>query len=158
MTPGRGRAQCIVTRADKLLLVRHTHGGLSWYCTPGGGIEPGETPERAALRELWEECRVEGVILRQLGVYADPYEDKRFYTYHVDIGGQTPSLGADPEVEGEPVLTGVRWLALDELSERDRAYLWASGLIGVPAFAEELSHWGDEISYPKERRGTRYAE
>jgi ADP-ribose pyrophosphatase YjhB (NUDIX family) len=158
MMPYRGRAQCVVTRGGKLLLVKHCHGGVFWYCTPGGGIEPGETPEQAALRGLWEECRVEGTVLRQLSVYADPYEDKHFYTYHVDIGGQTPMLGLDPEVKGEPILREVRWLRLDELCERDRAYLWASGLIGIPAFAEELSGWGDEISYPIERRGIRYVD
>ena len=27
-------------------------------CFPGGRIESGETPERAALRELWEELRI----------------------------------------------------------------------------------------------------
>ena len=154
----QGRAQCIVTRGGRLLLVKHSHGGQSWHCTPGGGIEPGETPEQAALRELREECCVEGTVLRQLSVYADPYEDKHFYTYHVDIGDQIPALGIDPEVKGEPILTEVQWLRLDELCERDRVYLWAAGLIGVPKFAEELSDWGDDISYPDGRRGIRYAD
>lgn len=59
------RAQCIVTRGRLILMAKHSQGGLEWWCLPGGGVEPGETPEQAALRELGEECGVIGRIVRQ---------------------------------------------------------------------------------------------
>lgn len=34
-----------------------------YWVTPGGGVDPGETWEQAALRELWEETGIEGVTL-----------------------------------------------------------------------------------------------
>ncbi len=33
-------------------------GGGSWWQMPQGGIDPGETPETAAMRELWEETGI----------------------------------------------------------------------------------------------------
>ncbi|MGH2533101.1 MAG: NUDIX domain-containing protein [Thermomicrobiales bacterium] len=36
--------------------------GLFW-CTPGGGVEPGETHEEAARRELWKETGITNVQL-----------------------------------------------------------------------------------------------
>jgi len=34
-----------------------------FWLTPGGGVDPGETWEDAALRELWEETGIEGIPL-----------------------------------------------------------------------------------------------
>jgi ADP-ribose pyrophosphatase YjhB (NUDIX family) len=133
-------------------MVKHKIGNDEHYCLPGGGIEKGETPEQATVRELQEECCVSGEIIKKLSEYADPYDDSTvFYTYQVDIGNQIPALGTDPDVTGIPVLVGVRWMPLDEICERDRAYLWSAGLISIKQFAEELETWGDDISYPEKR-------
>ncbi len=59
------RAQCIVHREKEILMVNHRHEGEEWWCLPGGRIEVDERPEQAALRELWEECRVRGTVIRQ---------------------------------------------------------------------------------------------
>jgi len=154
----KGRAQCLVVRDNKILMVKHRHGGDEWYCTPGGGIELGETPDQAALRELLEECNVTGVIVKKTGEHSVPEGDFHsglhafFYTYQVDIGDQTPSLGYDPELTSEEqYLVDVRWMALNELSEVDRAYLWSAGLLSIPQFAHELDTWAREISYPGRR-------
>jgi len=159
----KGRAQCLVTRDNKILMVKHKHDGEEWYCTPGGGIEPGETPDQAALRELREECNVTGTVIKKISEFSVPEGDFHsglqafFYTYQVDIGDQTPSLGCDPELMDNPILAEVRWMALNELSEVDRAYLWSAGLLGIPKFAAELDAWAREISYPG-RRNTEQKE
>ena len=67
----------------------------------------------------------------------------------VDIGDRTPGLGTDPEAQGmDPFLVDVRWRTLAEVCERDRAFLWAAGLLDIKAFSDEAFGWGDEISYP----------
>jgi len=71
-------------------------------------------------------------------------------TFLVDIGTQTPHKGNDPELEGNSqIMTEVAWLSLKEIPERDRAFLWAAGLLGVPEFFSEIEKWGDDKSYPK---------
>lgn len=149
----QGRAQCLVVRDNKILMVKHRHRDDEWYCSPGGGIEKGETPEQAAIRELQEECNVSGSIIKKTSEYVDPYDDNNFfYTFHIDIGNQLPSLGYDPEESIEnPVLSEVRWMSLYEISEVDRAFLWASGLLSLPQFSSELESWSREISYPNKR-------
>lgn len=145
----KGRAQCLVIRKGKILLAKHHHCDDEWFCLPGGGIEIGETPEQAAIRELQEECLVRGEIIKKTSEYIDPFDDKNFfYTFYIDIGNQTPILGIDPECIENPILVDVCWMALDEICEKDRAYLWAAGLFSIKQFAEELDTWSKEISYP----------
>ena len=143
------RAQCIVIRDERVLMVQHRHQGQEWWCLPGGGTEAGETPAQAAVRELVEECHVEGALVRETARWW--YKDgSATYTYLVEIGNQEPRLGVDPEfAEGEQVLSDVRWMSLREISERDRCFLWAAGLLGVEDYDKEVETWGDDASYPR---------
>ena len=56
----RGCNAIVVNREGKVLLVRHSYQSPDTWMLPGGGIGPGETPERAAIREVAEEtgCRI----------------------------------------------------------------------------------------------------
>lgn len=54
----------LIDEAEHVLLVRFHDDERSWWCTPGGGIEPGETPVEAARRELREEV---GLIDFEIG-------------------------------------------------------------------------------------------
>jgi ADP-ribose pyrophosphatase YjhB (NUDIX family) len=142
------RAQCIVHRENRILMVKHQHDGRAWWFLPGGGVERAETPAEAALRELHEECCVEGAIIRELN-HATYDAENDAYTFLVDIRDQTPLMGTDPEfLADDQVLVDVAWLSLTELPERDRAFLWAGGLLSIQTFLAEVSGWGDSLSYP----------
>ncbi len=56
--------------AGRVLLIRRT--GENTWGIPGGGVEPGESWEDAALRECREETGWEARIEGLLGVYSDP--------------------------------------------------------------------------------------
>jgi 8-oxo-dGTP pyrophosphatase MutT (NUDIX family) len=143
------RAQCIVCREDKLLMVQHHHKDVTWWCLPGGAVEQSETEAQAALRELQEECCVSGVILHKTSHWMDGAGNKTV-TFLVEIGEQSPRINADAKSQGlDPFLTDVQWIALAEIPERDRTFLWAAGLLGVGTFWAEASKWGDDVSYPR---------
>lgn len=148
----RDRSQALVIRENKILLVKHIMNGRTFYCMPGGGIDTGETPEEAALRELAEESNVSGRIVRKLSVQYKPDNRGEVHTFLVELNEDSPepTPGVDPENE-EQTIIGVAWKALNEISEIDRMYLWSSGLNRVEAFHKEALGWSDEISYPNYR-------
>ena len=57
--------------AGRVLLIRHSYGSGNWML-PGGGIDRGEAPLAAALRELVEECGCELEQARVFGVAEEP--------------------------------------------------------------------------------------
>jgi 8-oxo-dGTP pyrophosphatase MutT (NUDIX family) len=131
-------------------MVKHRFHGDEWWCLPGGGVEPKETADEAALRELEEECCVVGKILCQTAAYPDGLGNDTI-TFLVEIKNQEPHMGTDPEFSKEDqILVDVSWLTLAEIPERDRAYLTAAGLMSIPDFLDEVSSWGDALSYPND--------
>jgi ADP-ribose pyrophosphatase YjhB (NUDIX family) len=129
-------------------MVKHRMGGEEWWCLPGGGVEAGESTSEAALRELEEECGVRGKILQQV-CHSIDIKGLESVTFLIDIGEQEPHLGFDPEfILPDQILIAMSWMALSEISEWDRAFLWASGILNIPEFLKEVSSWGEAISYP----------
>ena len=132
-------------------MMKHSYNNQEWWCLPGGGIDENETPEKAALRELKEECNVEGKIIRVIS-HSSYSDDDENYTYLINIGDQEPKMGSDPELNNKKqIIADMQWLALNQIPERDRCFLWAAGLIGAPGIINEIEGWGNEISYPKNK-------
>jgi len=97
---------CVVfDDCDRLLLIRRRNAPFAGqFALPGGFIDPGETTEDAARRELREETGLETRELRLAGVYSKPGRDPRGWTvsiaYLVTTDGAVPKAGDDAaEVE-----------------------------------------------------------
>lgn len=135
----RSRSVAIVVRDGKILMEKVFCFGRFFYTLPGGGIEPGETPEMAAIRELREECGLDGTIVRPLAVQYK-HEGSAEYSFEVSIPEeQSPILGYDPEEPADcQSIKEVCWRSLSELDEKDRAFLWFYGLLTVDNFFDEL--------------------
>ncbi len=145
----RNRSVAFVIRDKKILMEKLCYGGRTFYSIPGGGIEDGESPEQAVIRELKEECGLDGVIVKKL---AELYNHDRIeYSFEVSVSQeQTAIKGYDPEepVDNQPIKE-VLWMDLREISEKDRAFLWGYGLLEVDGFFDEVLSWGDTVSYPR---------
>ena len=61
---------CILNDRGQVLLQRR--GDSHRWGFPGGAVEPGETPERTAVREAKEETGLDVSVGRLIGVYTDP--------------------------------------------------------------------------------------
>lgn len=60
-----------------LLIRRSGHPCLGKWALPGGFVEPEETTEQAARRELMEETGVGNIYLEQLYTFSEPHRDPR---------------------------------------------------------------------------------
>ena len=91
---------------------KHSRYGLKWEF-PGGKLEPGETPEQCARRELQEELSVVVGAMRAPISYSYSYDDG---------GGFEVSFFIVLDYTGEPVnnvFEEIRWVTLEELRGMD---------------------------------------
>ena len=54
------RAVAIIIKNNKVALIHRKKEGRNYWVFPGGGVEKGETPEEAAVREIQEELGLVG--------------------------------------------------------------------------------------------------
>ncbi|XP_076840955.1 nudix (nucleoside diphosphate linked moiety X)-type motif 4a isoform X1 [Brachyhypopomus gauderio] len=82
------RAACLCfknDREDEVLLVSSSRHPDHWI-VPGGGMEPEEEPDGAAVREVFEEAGVRGILGRLLGVFEQNQDSKhRTYVYVLTV-------------------------------------------------------------------------
>lgn len=67
----RQRAGVIIIKDDAILLLHRFKNGAEYYTIPGGGVEPGETLEAAAIREAKEETGLDVTLGRELWRYGN---------------------------------------------------------------------------------------
>ena len=133
----RRGARVLVLAGDRVLLEQDTDPGLpelTWWVTPGGGVDRGETFARAAVRELREETglivgedELIGPIARRLThhgytdqvlVQAEEFFLVRTEHFEVDTSGYT--------AEERRTLLHTAWMTRDEVAA---ATVWPSRIL-----------------------------
>lgn len=129
----RPRACGALIDNDAILMVRHVEPTRSYWTLPGGGVEAGETPAEAAVREVWEETRLDVRVVRLLFEHSyfitkdGRQTENPEYVFLVELEEQsdgilqTATIGGDPEDAHLPtehrLLQDVAWQSLDSVKD-----------------------------------------
>ncbi len=105
----------LVVRESSLLVVRMSYGPTQGrYMLPGGLLDPGETLDVAAAREVREETSVEARPVGIVGVrtrYDGPHNDTYVLWYLEHVAGEPAADGHEND--------DARFFTFDEIAERD---------------------------------------
>jgi 8-oxo-dGTP pyrophosphatase MutT (NUDIX family) len=129
----RNAARVVLVADGRVLLQQGFDPGRpeagSWWLTPGGGLNDGESAEDGAVREVFEETGLR-LSPAQLGpviatrVASFEFERRRFRQsesfFAVSVEAFTPQHHGWDEVE-QRALLGHRWWTVDELRATDEA-------------------------------------
>lgn len=62
----RNRAGIILIEENKIALIERNRSGMHYFAFPGGGVDRGESPQEAAVREATEELGIHVVIQQKV--------------------------------------------------------------------------------------------
>lgn len=121
-------AYAVVVRGDALLLTRISAIGYppGWWALPGGGIDQGEAPAAALVRELYEETGLSPTSVRLVDVHhvhtvapgrGDQFED--YHGIHLLYAADVPADQTAQVIEQDGTTDAVRWVPLAELTQAE---------------------------------------
>ena len=79
-------ALVFISQSDSILLVKQNYGEQYWSL-PGGVMEPGESIDQTAIREVKEETGLDVRLKRVVGLYSKPDEGTLAVAFEGEVIG-----------------------------------------------------------------------
>jgi len=123
----RVRAGIVLIKDNKVALIERHRAGLDYFVFPGGGVDGGETPEQAALRETLEELGIEVVIKQRVAEIQLGQKSRQIYFLVEHVSGEFGTgtgeefTDSDPNDPDEGIYVPI-WMPIDELPRRANIY------------------------------------
>ena len=122
----RIRAGIVLIEYDKVALIERHRGGLDYFVFPGGGVDEGETPEQAAIRETMEELGVEVVIKQKVAIIHFDQSSQVYFLVE-RVGGEFGTgtgeefTDSDPNDPQEGIYIPI-WMPIEELPQHENVF------------------------------------
>ena len=123
----RIRAGIVLIQENNVALIERHRAGLDYFVFPGGGVDEGETPEQAAIREAMEELGIEVAIKKKVAEIQIGQKSKQIYFLVEKVGGEFGSgageeyTDADPNDPEEGIYIPI-WMPIEELPLHENVY------------------------------------
>ena len=110
----------IIRKDDKIFATQRGYGDFKdWWEFPGGKMEPGESPEEALRREIWEELETKIVVERLIQIVEYDYPKFHLTMHcfwcHIESGSLTLKEHEAAKWLSIEYLNTVDWLPADKI-------------------------------------------
>ena len=122
----RVRAGVVLIKDDKVALIERFRDGNHYFVFPGGGVDEGEAPQDAAIREMEEETGLNVAIKRKLAEIHFGLSYQIYYLVEKVSGEYGTGTGeeftdSDPDNPMQGIYIPI-WMPIDELQEHENVY------------------------------------
>jgi len=123
----RTRAGIVLIEGDKVALIERHRAGLDYFVFPGGGVDDGESPEQAAIRETMEELGIEIAIRQKVIEIQLGQKSRQVYFLVEQTGGEFGTgigeeyTDSNPNNPEEGIYIPI-WMPIDELMLHQNIY------------------------------------
>jgi 8-oxo-dGTP pyrophosphatase MutT (NUDIX family) len=89
------RVRAIIIESDSIVLIERHRSNRQYFVYPGGGVEVGETPHQALVREVLEETGLRVDVGQEVATVTFSDHVQRFYLASVTGGAFGPGNGPE---------------------------------------------------------------
>jgi 8-oxo-dGTP pyrophosphatase MutT (NUDIX family) len=114
----RQRAAILIADEARILLVHRKKAGVEYYVLPGGGLEEGETPEAACVREAQEELGLTVTLGEKLCTLVNDGRLEHYFPA-ATFAGELRLGGPERERQSDENQYRLEWVAADRLGDID---------------------------------------